>query len=262
VKGGSGVLLHAATQVSENPEARGAAAVPRQAAGGRGDAQGPADPIRVLIVDDHALFRRGLEMVLQDEPDIEVIGEGADGYEAVEMAGDLLPDVVLMDIRMPRRSGIEACTAIKDAAPSAKIVMLTISDEEEDLFEAIKAGATGYLLKEISIDEVPQAVRAVHGGQSLISPSMASKLITEFAALAKRSEERQQQVPAPRLTDREMEVLRLVARGLGNREIARELFISENTVKNHVRNILEKLQLHSRMEAVVYAVREKLLEIT
>ena len=140
--------------------------------------------------------------------------------------------------------------------------MLTISDEEEDLFEAIKAGASGYLLKEISIDEVPQAVRAVHGGQSLISPSMASKLITEFAALAKRSEERTQQVPAPRLTEREMEVLRLVARGLGNREIARELFISENTVKNHVRNILEKLQLHSRMEAVVYAVREKLLEIT
>jgi len=266
-EGGKRRLLHAATQVSENPETRGAAAVPRQAAGdsarpGGRDAEAPADSIRVLIVDDHALFRRGLEMVLQGEDDIEVIGEGGDGHEAVEMAGDLLPDVVLMDIRMPRRSGIEACTAIKDAAPSAKIVMLTISDEEEDLFEAIKAGASGYLLKEISIDEVPQAVRAVHGGQSLISPSMASKLITEFASLAKRSEERTQQVPAPRLTEREMEVLRLVARGLGNREIAKELFISENTVKNHVRNILEKLQLHSRMEAVVYAVREKLLEIT
>jgi DNA-binding NarL/FixJ family response regulator len=201
-------------------------------------------------------------MVLEEQGDIEVVGEGSDGNEAVEKAGDLLPDVVLMDIRMPRRGGIEACTAIKSAVPSAKIVMLTISDEEEDLFEAIKAGASGYLLKEISIDEVPQAVRAVQGGQSLISPSMASKLITEFAALAKRSAERQQQVPAPKLTDREMEVLRLVAKGLGNREIARELFISENTVKNHVRNILEKLQLHSRMEAVVYAVREKLLEIT
>ncbi|MEO3786595.1 response regulator transcription factor [Actinocorallia sp. B10E7] len=220
------------------------------------------DPIRVLIVDDHALFRRGLEMVLSGESGIEVIGEGGDGLEAVQKARDLTPDVILMDIRMPRRGGIEACAAIKEAVPSAKIVMLTISDEEEDLFEALKAGATGYLLKEIAIDEVPQAVRAVHGGQSLISPSMASKLISEFTALAKRSEERQQQVPAPRLTDREMEVLRLVARGLGNREIARELFISENTVKNHIRNILEKLQLHSRMEAVVYAVREKLLEIT
>ncbi|HEY7485382.1 MAG TPA: response regulator transcription factor [Streptosporangiaceae bacterium] len=237
--------------MGENPEARGEASPVVT-----------GDPIRVLIVDDHALFRRGLEMVLEEQGDIEVVGEGSDGNEAVEKAGDLLPDVVLMDIRMPRRGGIEACTAIKSAVPSAKIVMLTISDEEEDLFEAIKAGASGYLLKEISIDEVPQAVRAVQGGQSLISPSMASKLITEFAALAKRSAERQQQVPAPKLTEREMEVLRLVAKGLGNREIARELFISENTVKNHVRNILEKLQLHSRMEAVVYAVREKLLEIT
>jgi len=253
--------------VSEYPGTPGAApgGAARRRSGepaAAGDEQSATDPIRVLIVDDHALFRRGLEMVLADEPDIEVIGEGGDGNEAVEMARDLLPDVLLMDIRMPRRSGIEACRAIKEAVPSAKIVMLTISDEDTDLFEAIKAGASGYLLKEISIDEVPQAVRAVHGGQSLISPSMASKLITEFAALAKRSEERQQQVPAPKLTEREMEVLRLVARGLGNREIAKELFISENTVKNHVRNILEKLQLHSRMEAVVYAVREKLLEIT
>lgn len=222
------------------------------------------DPIRVLVVDDHALFRRGLEMVLRSEPDIEVVGEASDGHEAVQQAGELLPDVVLMDIRMPKRTGIEACLAIKEVTPSAKIVMLTISDEEEDLFEAVKAGAAGYLLKEISIDEVASAVRAVDGGQSLINPSMAAKLINEFAALARRedNEERPQQVPAPRLTDREMEVLRLVARGLNNRDIARELYISENTVKNHIRNILEKLQLHSRMEAVVYAVREKLLEIT
>jgi DNA-binding NarL/FixJ family response regulator len=220
-----------------------------------------AEPIRVLVVDDHALFRRGLEMVLAQEPDIEVVGEAGDGAEAVERAEELLPDVVLMDIRMPRRSGIEACTAIKDVVPSAQIIMLTISDEEADLYEAIKAGATGYLLKEISIDEVATAIRAVAGGQSLISPSMASKLISEFAQLVKRDDDRQQ-VPAPRLTERELEVLRLVARGMNNRDIARQLFISENTVKNHIRNILEKLQLHSRMEAVVYAVREKLLEIT
>ena len=220
-----------------------------------------SEPIRVLVVDDHALFRRGLEMVLAQEPDIEVVGEAGDGAEAVERAEELLPDVVLMDIRMPRRSGIEACTAIKGAVPSAQIIMLTISDEEADLYEAIKAGATGYLLKEISIDEVATAIRAVAGGQSLISPSMASKLISEFAQLVKRDDDRQQ-VPAPRLTERELEVLRLVARGMNNRDIARQLFISENTVKNHIRNILEKLQLHSRMEAVVYAVREKLLEIT
>jgi DNA-binding NarL/FixJ family response regulator len=220
-----------------------------------------SDPIRVLVVDDHALFRRGLDMVLAQEPDIEVVGEAGDGAEAVERAADLLPDVVLMDVRMPRRSGIEACTAIKDVVPSARIIMLTISDDEGDLYEAIKAGATGYLLKEISIDEVATAIRAVAGGQSLISPSMASKLLSEFATLIKRDGDRQQ-VPAPRLTDRELEVLRLVARGLNNRDIAKQLYISENTVKNHIRNILEKLQLHSRMEAVVYAVREKLLEIT
>ncbi|MQA84977.1 MAG: response regulator [Streptosporangiales bacterium] len=224
--------------------------------------QGSADPIRVLVVDDHALFRRGLEMVLDGEPDIQVVGEASDGHEAVEQAGDLLPDVVLMDIMMPGRTGIDACTPIKDVVPSAKIVMLTISDEEADLFDAIKAGATGYLLKEIPPDEVATAVRSVYCGQSLISPSMASKLLTEFASMIKKGDDRQQQVPAPRLTDREMEVLRLVAKGLNNRDIAKELFISENTVKNHIRNILEKLQLHSRMEAVVYAVREKLLEIT
>ncbi len=218
------------------------------------------EPIRVLVVDDHALFRRGLEMVLAAETDIEVVGEAADGSEAVDKAADLVPDVVLMDVRMPRRSGIEACTGIKAVAPSARIIMLTISDEEADLYEAIKAGATGYLLKEISIDEVATAIRAVAGGQSLISPAMAAKLLTEFATMVKADD--RQQVPAPRLTDRELQVLRLVAQGLNNRDIARQLFIAENTVKNHVRNILEKLQLHSRMEAVVYAVREKLLEIT
>ena len=219
------------------------------------------DPIRVLVVDDHALFRRGLQMVLGSESDIEVVGEAGDGAEALKVASETLPDIVLMDVRMPRRGGIDATTAIKDAVPSAKIIMLTISDEEGDLYDAIKAGAMGYLLKEISIEEVASAVRAVYNGQSLISPSMASKLLNEFATMVRKDDERQQ-VPAPRLTDREMEVLKLVAKGLNNRDIAKQLFISENTVKNHIRNILEKLQLHSRMEAVVYAVREKLLEIT
>ena len=221
------------------------------------------EPIRTLIVDDHALFRRGLEIVLVTEPDIEVVGQAGDGTEAVDRASEFLPDVVLMDVKMPRSSGIEACRAIKDVAPSAKIIILTMSDEEEDLFEAIRAGASGYLLKDIPLDEVAEAVRAVHGGQSLISPSMAGKLLSEFATLARRDQdERPQQVPAPKLTDREMQVLKLVARGMNNRDIAKELFISDNTVKNHVRNILEKLQIHSRMEAVMVAVREKLIELT
>ena len=219
------------------------------------------EPIRVLIVDDHALFRRGLIQVLQFEDGIEVVGEAEDGEDAIAKAEEHAPDVLLMDVRMPRVSGIEATRRLAESLPTTKILMLTVSDEEDDLYEAIKAGATGYLLKEISIEEVANAIRSVNQGQSLISPSMASKLLNEFATMVKRVDEKQQ-VPAPRLTDREMEVLKHVAKGHNNRDIAKELFISENTVKNHIRNILEKLHLHSRMEAVVYAVREKLLEIT
>jgi len=212
------------------------------------------DPIRVLIADGHALFRRGLEMVFETEDDIDLVGQASDGAEAVAVAAESQPDVVLMDVRMPRISGIEACRAIREIAPSAKIVMLTISDEQEDLFEAIRAGASGYLLKDIPPDEVAEAVLAVHGGQSVLNPSIAGKLLTEFATVAKQDAEAQHvTVPMPKLTEREMEVLKLVARGMNNRDIAKELFISEATVKNHVRNILEKLQIHSRMEAVMIA---------
>jgi len=228
---------------------------------GAGTDAAAAERTRVLVADDHVLYRRGLEMVLSTEDDIEIVGEAGDGAEAIARAEELLPDIVLMDIRMPRRSGIEACSAIKGAVPSTKIIMLTISDEESDLFEAVRAGANGYLLKDVPGEDIADGIRAVMGGQSLISPSMAGALLTEFAELSKRSEQ-VTRLPAPRLTDRELQVLRLVARGMANKDIASELFISENTVKNHVRNILEKLQLHSRMEAVVYAVRERLLDLT
>jgi len=217
------------------------------------------EPIRVIVVDDQELFRRGLIMLLSVEDGIDVVGEASDGVAATDLAATAVPDVVLMDVRMPKRSGIEACLTIKETAPSAKILMLTVSEEEADLYEAVKNGASGYLLKDASIDEVAQAVALVADGQSLISPSMATKLLDEFKQMSVIG--RRQDVAAPRLTDRELEVLRLVARGLNNRDIAKDLFISENTVKNHVRNILEKLQLHSRMEAVMYAVREKLLDI-
>jgi DNA-binding NarL/FixJ family response regulator len=226
---------------------------------GSGQAEKP-ESLRVVICDDHALFRRGLEMVLENEPDIEVVGEATDGIQAVEKAQELMPDVILMDVRMPKRSGIEATQQIKELLPHVKILVLTISDDEADLYDSIKAGAAGYLLKEISTDEVADAIRSVWAGHSRISPAMASKLLTEFQAMTKRADDRQQIAP-PRLTDRELEVLRLVAKGLNNRDIAKNLYISENTVKNHIRNILEKLQLHSRMEAVIYAVREKILEI-
>lgn len=220
----------------------------------------PDGVIRVVVCDDHALFRRGLAMVLEDEPDIEIVAEATDGAHAVEIVTDVVPDVVLMDVRMPTVDGIEATRRLAEAVPTSRIIMLTVSDEESDLYEAVKAGASGYILKEISIDDVADAIRAVVAGQSLISPSMASKLLVEFNNLARAAEERVA-VPAPKLTARELEVLEEVALGKSNREIADKLYISENTVKNHIRNILEKLQLHSRMEAVMYAVREKLLDI-
>ncbi len=216
--------------------------------------------IRVLIADDQPLFRRGLNVVLGTEERIEVVAEAEDGEDAIAKAEEFAPDVVLMDVRMPRVNGIEAARTIRERVPSTKILMLTVSDEDQDLFEAIKAGASGYLLKEVSVEEVAESVRGVVQGQTLISPSMASKLLTEFVALEKRVSEKQQYT-TPTLTSRELEVLKLVARGMSNREIASDLYISENTVKNHVRNILEKLHLHSRMEAVLYAMRERLLDL-
>jgi DNA-binding NarL/FixJ family response regulator len=233
---------------------------PSNSVASRSAPQATADTVRVLIADDQAVFRRGLFVVLSTEDNIEVVAEAENGEEAIAKTEELAPDVVLMDVRMPRVNGIEAARQIREISPSTKILMLTVSDEEDDLYQAIKAGANGYLLKEISVEEVADAIRAVAQGQSLISPSMASKLLNEFNALAKRAEERDHYL-APRLTSRELDVLRQVARGMSNREIADTLFISENTVKNHVRNILEKLHLHSRMEAVMYAMRERLFDI-
>lgn len=215
-------------------------------------------PIRVLVADDHALFRRGLRTVLELDGDIVVVDEAEDGIAAVEKAEASVPDVVLMDVRMPRCGGIEACQAIKARVPSARIVMLTMSDAESDLFDAVRAGANGYVLKDVPGEEIAAGVRAVQDGDSLISPSMASKLLAEFALMRRRDTEVVGTV-LPKLTEREVEVLGLVARGMGNREIGRMLFISENTVKNHVRNILEKLAVNSRMEAALYALREGLV---
>lgn len=216
-------------------------------------------PVRVLVADDQAVFRRGLYVVLDDEVDIEVVAEAGDGTEAVSLAAELHPDVVLMDVRMPHLSGIEATQQIRALVPAVQILMLTVSDEEDDLYQAIRAGATGYLLKEVSAEEVPEAIRAVTRGESRISPNMAAKLLTEFKALADRAT-RRQDTPAPSLTARELDVLKLVARGMSNREVGDCLFISENTVKNHVRSILEKLHLHTRMEAAMYAVRQRIVD--
>ena len=224
------------------------------------DASAGPTKIRVLVADDQELYRRGLEVVLSTEDDIDMVAEAADGAEAVTRAEEFAPDVILMDIRMPKVDGIEAARRIKELVPSTRIIMLTVSDEDTHLYDAIKAGANGYLLKDIAIEEVPSSIRRVNAGESLISPSMASKLLTEFTNVSKKLEQRQQ-LAHPSLTAREVEVLRFVAKGMSNREIAEELYISENTVKNHVRNILEKLHLHSRMEAVLYAMRERIIDL-
>ena len=211
--------------------------------------RGPGEPIRVLISDDHDLFRKGLRMVLEAEDDIEVVAEAADGQQAVARVEELAPDVVLMDVRMPRMGGIDATRTIRQLFPSTRIIVLTVSDEQDDLYGAVKAGANGYLLKEVSIEEVADAVRAVYAGQSLISPSLASKLLSDFSGQVGSAADAALSSATPRLSDREVEILKLVALGLGNHDVAGQLQVSENTVRNHVANILVKLQLRAQIEA-------------
>lgn len=209
--------------------------------------------ISVLVVDDEELFRRGLRTVLDTEPGF-TCSEADDGVQAVARTADLAPDIVLMDVRMPNMGGIEAAARIREEAPSTRVIMLTASDDDDDLYAAVRAGANGYLLKDSSFDTVVEGVRAVARGESLINPSMATKLMAEFAAMA---EGRPTETTA-RLSDRELDVLRLVAQGRTNREAAAALNLSENTVKNHMANILDKLHLRSRVEAAIYALRSKL----
>lgn len=200
------------------------------------------DHVRVVVSDDHELFRRGLRMVLESEDDIEVVAEASDGRQAVDRVEELAPDVVLMDLRMPVMDGIEATRLIRASYPTTRIIVLTVSDEQDDIYAAVKAGANGYLLKEVSIEEVADAVRAVHRGQSLISPSLASRLLAELDPSGS--------APAGPggLSEREREVLRLVALGHGDGEVALQLGVSERSVRNHVANILLKVQLRSRAE--------------
>jgi two-component system NarL family response regulator len=224
---------------------------------------GRIDDLRVLVVDDHALFRRGLVMELDDADDLEVIAEAADGIEAVDAALALAPDVVLMDVRMPGMGGIEATRRIVEAAPSTRVLMLSVSDEPDDLFEAVKAGAAGYLLKETSITDIAASVRRVAHGHSFISPSLAGCLLEEFASLARRVDAAPHESAGGDLgllTPREVAVLEAMADGADNEAIAATTEMSNHTVRNHVRNILEKLHLASRTEAVLYAVRSRLID--
>lgn len=209
------------------------------------------DKVRVLLADDHALFRRGLASLLADRNDIEVVGEAGSGQEAIDRAREVMPDVILMDVRMPGLNGLEATRRIKEEMPYVRIVILTVSEDDEDLFTALKNGAQGYLLKNIDPEDLIACIHQVQRGEAPLAPPMASKILKEFSAPATR--------PGPTLTQRERQVLELVARGDANKEIARHLQISENTVKNHLRNILEKLHLQNRVQAVMYALREGLI---
>lgn len=208
--------------------------------------------MRVLLVDDHPLFRDGVRSLLEARG-VEVVGEAGDGQEALEAAVRLNPDVILMDITMPRMDGLEATRLIKVRLPDVKIVVLTVSDEDRVLFEAIKSGAQGYLLKDLQADEFFNLLSGIERGEAPISRGLAGRILEEFAAhRAGRAE-----IEAPdELTDREREVLKCVSGGASNREIAATLYVSENTVKFHMKNILEKLHLRNRAEVVAYAARK------
>lgn len=213
---------------------------------------------RVLVVDDAQLFRAGISAALT-EAGLEVVGQATDAADAVAQAEELQPEVVLLDVLMPGLSGLEAVDKILAAAPQTRVLLLTSSESEEDLLAAIKSGARGYLVKDTALPMLVQAIRDVESGGAVVSPRMGGKLFETVRHLLRHREVASSRRPT--LTGREVEVLQLVAEGLTSREIGEDLYISENTVKNHVRNILDKLGLHSRNEAVLYALREDLISL-
>lgn len=212
--------------------------------------------IRLLIADDEAMVRRGLRLVLEAEDDLQVVGEASDGLEAIEEAGRLLPDVVLMDVRMPRLDGVEACRRLA-AGGDAKVVVLTTFDLDEHLFAAVRAGASGFLLKASRPEDLVQAIRAAHAGNALVEPRMTKRLLDEFA---RRPASPTGTAVFADLTERERDVLLEVASGASNAEIADRLYISETTVKTHVNHILAKLNVRDRIQAVVLAYDHGLVE--
>lgn len=215
-----------------------------------------AKQTKVLVADDHALIREGLSRILSIDSDIALVGEAGDGKETVQKALEASVDVVLMDINMPEMNGIEACKAIKEQSPRTQIIALTIHEDEEYLFEMIKSGASAYLLKDVSPDQLIHTIKGVAQGESFIPPRLMARVFQEFNRLSSG--------PAGdthELTRRELEVLQLVARGANNRSIAEQLFISEKTVKNHLTNIFQKLDVADRTQAALYAIKNKLVKV-
>ena len=215
----------------------------------------PRKTIRLLIADDHTIVRKGLKVLLATEPDMQVVGEADNGVEAVEKASALKPDVILMDLVMPKMDGIEATRTITASLPGARILVLTSFAADDKVFPAVKAGALGYLLKDSSPEELLEAIRKVHRGEPSLEPSIARKVLQEL------SNPGQGKPTTDPLTEREMEVLRLIAQGMSNKEIAAAIFVAEWTVRSHVSNILAKLQLASRTQAALYALRSGLASL-
>jgi DNA-binding NarL/FixJ family response regulator len=219
--------------------------------------------IRVLLVDDQTLIRQGIAMLLELEPDLEVVGAVGDGRAAIEAVERLRPDVVLMDVRMPEMDGVTATRELHRRFPDIGVIILTTFDDDEYIFEGLKAGARGYLLKDISSEEMAEAVRTVARGEALIQPSIARKVVAEFSRLAAGSPPAPERSPLKlpgALTERELDVLKALARGMSNKEIAAALVITEGTVKTHISNILAKLDVRDRTQAVLKAQQLRLLE--
>jgi DNA-binding NarL/FixJ family response regulator len=210
------------------------------------------EPIRILLVDDQRLMREGLRILLELEPGLEIVGEAGDGQAALEAYATLRPDVVLMDVRMPGMDGVEATWRLRDRWPEARVVILTTFDDDEYVFEGLRAGAQGYLLKDVSGHDLAEAVRTVAAGGALIEPSVARKVVAEFARLAPPARPSETGLAEP-LSDREEEIVQWLARGLSNREIAMRLSLAEGTVKNYVTNILQKLGARDRTQAALRA---------
>lgn len=214
-----------------------------------------SDPIRVMIVDDHSMVRRGLATILRVRPGLKLVGEASNGLEALQMCEQVRPDVILMDLVMPVMDGLEATRRLTSSQPTARILVLTSFHGDDKLFPAIKAGALGYLLKDSRPEELVEAIRQVYDGESSLHPSIARRLLRELSTPANRAAD------SECLTEREVEVLRLVAQGHSNRQISASLTISEATVRTHVSNILGKLNLSSRTQAALYALREGLASL-
>lgn len=223
-----------------------------------GDLEQDNKVIKVIIADDHALLREGLVKILSIEPDIKVVGEAQDGAQAINLSRTLPVDIILMDINMPNVNGIEATKVIKSERPEIGIIALTIHDQDEYLFELIRCGVSGYVLKDVRPDELVKTIRGAARGQSFIPPSLTARVFREFNRLA---EQRDQPHRNFGLTDRELDVLRQVARGMSNRDIASTLYISEKTVKNHLTNIFQKLGVNDRTQAALFAVKNNVVNI-